>query len=197
MKTSEVEVGKTYLAKVSGKQVRVKVTGTVVRTSGLGMRARDVTHFLARNLVTHRALEFRSAQRLSLAPEPVHYFRDNVEISRTDAVNAVNDHIGVGEWAKSYAKMKTGESLEVPGFGTLSTAPPKEYSFTAKGACFGAINTAAVSDPRVYAKKVIALNPSTTEVSWFEIGNLNNSGVEKALERQPVMEGYQLIGRRA
>ena len=64
MKAKDVVIGGTYEATVSGKRVKVRVLNTIIRTSGLGMKARDVIHYKAINLSTNRLLELRSAQRL-------------------------------------------------------------------------------------------------------------------------------------
>ena len=122
IKSKDVVVGATYEAKVSGNLVKVRVTGTVVRTRVLGEGIRQTTHYLVTNLATGKHLELRSAARLRPLPQVAHYFLDangeTREITRPEAVDTVNQCIGVGTWAQNLVQMR-GEGLLIPGIGRL------------------------------------------------------------------------------
>jgi hypothetical protein len=62
MKANQIETGKTYLAKVSGRLVPVKVLGVVCRPHYLRMRS-DAQHWICLNTTTGRQLEVKSPQR--------------------------------------------------------------------------------------------------------------------------------------
>jgi hypothetical protein len=72
MKASQVKVGETYRAKVSGRVVRVRITGMVEHvgkgllwTTRHGMQIRPCRiSWAAVNLETGRELEFKTAARL-------------------------------------------------------------------------------------------------------------------------------------
>lgn len=59
MKSSEITIGSTYLARVSGKFVHVKVLE--IREEFRGEKSRRV--YFVVNLATNRRLVFRSAQK--------------------------------------------------------------------------------------------------------------------------------------
>jgi len=62
MRKDDVKVGGIYLAKVSGKRIKVRIDS--VHTQGLSGR----TFWQATNLATGRTVTIRSAQRLSEVP---------------------------------------------------------------------------------------------------------------------------------
>jgi len=116
MTNDEVVVGQIYQAKVSGKQVKVKITGETNEIYG----GRTHRGWDAINLNTGRTAHFKSGQKLSLVPR---YFIDangeTREIERAEAVQTVNECLGVGQWLPNLRQASSAEGILIPGIGRL------------------------------------------------------------------------------
>jgi hypothetical protein len=116
MTVAQVKIGETYLAKVSGKLVKVRVLGE--RTTYHGR-----TGYEAVNLSTNRTLHLKSAARLRPLPALLSFYLDangqTTQITRSEAVQLVNECIGVGEWLNSLRQARLPEGLLVLGHGLL------------------------------------------------------------------------------
>ena len=71
MKRKEIEIGKVYVAKVSGRLCPVKI---------LSLSQYDSRHWIAMNLKTKKQIFIKSAQRLRGEVEPV--FRNGIRLWR-------------------------------------------------------------------------------------------------------------------
>ena len=116
MTIKEVKVGQKYQMKVSGNLVTVEVLS---ERTGINGR----TGYVAKNLNTGRTLTLRSAGRLRPLPAAVHYFVDcngaSKEITRSEAVQTVNECVGVGRWLESLRQIRSSDGLLIPGIGRL------------------------------------------------------------------------------
>lgn len=66
MRKQDVVIGSVYLAKVSGKRVKVRIDSVREVPGYLG--SRSTTRWSATNLATGRTIEIRSAARLTALP---------------------------------------------------------------------------------------------------------------------------------
>ena len=115
MKKSDVEIGATYVAKVSGKLTTVRI----VNESQHG-------GWNAINTATKHEVRIRGAARLRRKVEALAYYLDATpnlagansstrQISRSEAIDLVHNTFGIGTWLDNLRRARSAEGLELRG----------------------------------------------------------------------------------
>jgi hypothetical protein len=106
MRKAEIEIGGTYVAKVSGKLTTVRI----INESQHG-------GWNAINTATNHEVRIRGAARLRKKVEPLAFYWDRQgerrELPRAEAVALAHESFGVGTWLDGLRQARTAEGLKL------------------------------------------------------------------------------------
>lgn len=199
MRGSEIQTGHTYTAKVSGREVVVRVDAELTRqrmrrSGGRAPVLTDVRAWRCTNLATGRAIEVASAQRFRREADPTALARAKMDRTPSAPVTPIADEV---ERRLALAGVREADHARV--IDAHSRLPGQTLRATAENLRFHGVVRAAdtVSAEEVVETRVDTDRPTTTtwgkwcdeNADLFTDGNDEGAEVERVLLRGETYRG--------